>query len=311
MKKKEIIYRVPEHYVEDDCIQLGIGFQNSMTIVSGDGIEAHFSSDPSIRVHKYLQDERRMQFPYYNIPMHYKKRKNTKFTYVNQLLDFSRPYVIIKEGIAYELYAVKDRKEAFVVHKGFQPTQETKHMTYQELCAFLKSFQNTPYTRAHYVYINGKMPSAISEIIPREREIYNDIKKILNAAEYNLSCECNLNGYPLLKKYLDASIEHLDLSLVPDLNVLVTKASGLLVIETCNGEITKITGIDTTFVRENDFSVNIYDIPISKPVLEQIRSHSKIKDFSEPKIPLNINPHITREDICIAKRMVKEKKDHE
>ena len=46
-------------------------------------------------VNKYLEDERRKQFPYSNIPTHFSKIKFKKVIYTNQLLDFEKPYIIV------------------------------------------------------------------------------------------------------------------------------------------------------------------------------------------------------------------------
>ena len=54
-----------------------------------------------------------------------------------------------------------------------------------------------------------------------------------------------------------------------------------------------------------DYKVNIYDIPVTKYSLEQLKYVPKINIAREPRIPLRLNPGVSRQDVKEAKQMVK------
>lgn len=96
-KSKEYVQKIKSHYVGNDCVQVMIPYQNALTIVSPDGMLYHHTPESRIYVNKYLEDERRKQFPYSNIPTHYSRILFKKFAYTNQILDFDKPYIRIGE----------------------------------------------------------------------------------------------------------------------------------------------------------------------------------------------------------------------
>ena len=70
----EIVQRIESHYVGDECIQLAIPYRNAITILDQDGILFHDKIGSNLYINKYLEDERRSQFPYSNIPIYYSKK---------------------------------------------------------------------------------------------------------------------------------------------------------------------------------------------------------------------------------------------
>ena len=72
-KTNEIIQRIKSCYVADDCIQIMTPYRDGITILSQDDILFHYKKNSNYYINKYLQDERRKQFPYSNIPTHYSR----------------------------------------------------------------------------------------------------------------------------------------------------------------------------------------------------------------------------------------------
>ena len=119
MKKvSEVVQRVESHYVGDDCIQVTIPYINTIIILNKDGIIYSHKNGSHPSINKYVEDERRKQFPYSNIPTHYSRiGLFGKMNYTNQLLNFEEPYIRIVDGVIIESFAVKDKNEALLINK--------------------------------------------------------------------------------------------------------------------------------------------------------------------------------------------------
>ena len=310
MKKvTEIVQKVGSQYVGDDCIQVMAPYKNAITILNKDGVIYSHKEGVYPSVHEYVKDERRKQFPYSNIPTHYSRaRLFGKMNYANQLLNFEEPYIRIGDGGIIENFAVKDNNQAFLITKILQANKTSKYMTYDELMNFVaKSSDNE---QIYYVYQDGSLHPDYAPIYPSKKEIYADIKmkfiKIANDGADILSTGYNYDfGFPnyVFPNYIREAANYVDLDLI-DFNIHIGNNSLLLVVRVNNGNIT-IQGVDVVFVRKDYFNVNIYDIPITKFTLEQLKSAPIIFVTREPKIPLRLNPGVSREDIQEAKQMVK------
>ncbi len=314
--KKTIIERIENYNIGDDCIQTSVSYRNAMTIVGQDGVLYHYMEGSDKYINKYLEDERRKQFPYSNIPTYYRKDGMFKIkTCVNQLFDFEKPYIEIHNGSIIENYAVKDRGIALLIRKEMTKYTSTKHMTYDELMEFVGSKQN-PNEQTYYINIDGSMYANDKEIIPSEERIYNHIKEqfqknIRDFREYELKYSDEVSLYlksnPWFLNYIEQSIINLDYSLI-DFNFGIGDESPIYIVRV-NGECITIQGVLVTFVKKGDYKVEIYDVPINKYTLEQLKFASKISVSKEPKIPLKINPGVTAQDIQESRRMIRELKN--
>ena len=98
-KASEVVKRVQSYYVGEDCIQVMLYYKKNLTILNKDGIIYSHENGPHASINKYVEDERRKQFPYSNIPTHYKKKVLVgKVNCTNQLLNFEEPYIRISDG---------------------------------------------------------------------------------------------------------------------------------------------------------------------------------------------------------------------
>lgn len=284
---------------------------DSLTILSQDGVLYHDKPDSNLYINKYLGDERRKQFPYSNIPTHYSRvGMFKKMTYINQLLDFEQPYVKIGDGFISENFVVKDNSQALLVSSIMQPDKHTEHMTYDKVLEFI-SKSNSDEEQTYYVYLDGSILIG-DRLLPTEEKIYNHIKSqfkknVKDFREYqrdnsNSTVGCYLRQNPWFLNYIEQSINNIDLSLI-DYNVGI--GNDPLWIVRANNENITIQGIEVTFVRQDDFRVDIYDIPVNKYTLEQLKYIPKINITKEPRIPLKLNPGVSEQDIQEAKQMVK------
>lgn len=309
-KKNETVQKLDNQYVGENCVQVMIPFKDTITLLNQDGIIFHSKEGSSVYINKYLDDERKEKFPYSNIPTHYEQVGLKKYSYANQLLDFEKTYISVGDGKVSEFFAIKDNEQALLVNKDLHGDKTTMHMTYDELLKFIK--KNNSNEQVYYVCLDGSMPLSGRSIYPSKEEIYNHIQNLLMQDVENIKTyQQAYPGYrvsdlkisPRFLKYIEESIKNLDLSLI-DYNLGIGNDSTLLVIRVNNGNIT-IQGVDAVFVRDDDFKIDVYDIPVTKYVLEQVRHASKIKSYQEPKIPLRLNPSVTKQDIEEVKKMIK------
>ncbi len=310
-KTTEIVQKIESHYVGDDCIQIMVPYRNAITVLSQDGILFHNKNGSNLHINKYLEDERRKQFPYSNIPTHYSKVGLLKrMAYANQLFEFDKPYIRICDGLISESFVVKDNNQALLINSIMRSDKHTKHMTYDELLKFVEKKDTDEQT--YYVYLDGSMHPDDVGFYPTEETIYNHIKahfkqNVKDFREYHQEHSDVVSSYlkqnPWFLNCIEENINNLDLSLI-DFNVGIGDDSTLLVVRVNNGNIT-IQGIEATFVRQNNYKVDIYDIPVNRYTLEQLKFIPKINITKEPRIPLKLNPGVTKQDIQEAKQMVK------
>lgn len=318
-KNESIIRRVKSCYVQEDCIQYMTAYYNALTILSQEGIMYHGKENSSYYIHSYLEDERREQFPYSNIPKHYQKANlfTKKCCCANQIFEFEKPYIRIQDGCIIENFVVKDGKEALLMHNYMESKEHIKHMTHDELLKLVE--KKDPNEQIYYVNLDGSIRLE-EELYPTEKEIYNHIqnlfqKNLKDFREHQQKSSDAVAGYlklhPYFLNYIEESIKHLDLSLINfDIDITLNNHATLLVIRV-SGEDIMIQGIKVTFIKKDDFKVNIYDIPVNKYTLEQLKYSSEIINAPHPKIPLKLNPGISKEEINQAKQMVKKLSNHE
>lgn len=311
--KKENVQRIEKQYVGDDCVQIMFPYIEALTIFNPEGMVYHHKPGSDVYINKYLEDERRKQFPYSNIPSHFSKKMFKKISYTNQLLDYEKPYIRIGDGICSESFAVKDNNNALLINNVIEPVDHIEHMTYDELNSLISKNNNEE--QVYYVFLSGTFPSSDDMILPTEEEIHNHIKESLSRNvraferernDSNSSVGNYLRNNPWFMDYITASVKNIDYSAI-DFNININNP--ILIVRINNGNI-KIQGIEAMFVKENDYKVNIFDIPVTKYTLEQLKYVPKINISKEPRIPLRYNPGIKRQDIKEAKQKVKSLKNN-
>ena len=185
-KTNEIVQRIQSHYVGDDCIQIMFPYQDTLTILNPDGMLYHHKQGSNVYVNKYLEDERRKQFPYSNIPTHFSKVMFKTIAYTNQLLDFEKPYIRIGDGYYSESFVIKDNNQALLISSIMKPDNHVEHMTYDELLKYVGKHDNDE--QIYYVDISGGMPS--------------NNKQLLSIVMFNLSLITFALFSPILEKQM-------------------------------------------------------------------------------------------------------------
>lgn len=311
----EIVQRVNSWYVGDDCAQLMIPYKNAITILDKNGIVYHHEKGSEIFVNNYITDERRKQFPYHSIPTHCTKCYNGKYQYTNQLLNFEQPYMRINDGSLIEIYVVKDKNEALVVSKIMPIVKKTSFKTRKELDEILKQ-PIKENEKLYYMYTNGTFISSDEFEIVSEEEIFKYLKERLskNVADFRKYIDDEpeelvsryLKKNDFFLKFVEKNIDKLDLNDY-QMNIRLIDGEIILLVKT-NGVDISVQGLDIYFISPNYYKVDTYDMPITKYTLEQLKYLApKIAKTKEPKIPLKLNPGITKEDLKREKQLILKK----
>lgn len=96
-----LIQDIEKKYVADDCVQVMFRYKNWLGIKK-DGKDIVYFHDrlerePGNYINKYMEDERRHQFPFSDIPMHTERIRFSKYITVNQILEYDTIYTIVRE----------------------------------------------------------------------------------------------------------------------------------------------------------------------------------------------------------------------
>lgn len=303
------VQKIEKHYVGDDCIQIMVPYRDKITVLDENGIVLHSENNLNLYINKYLDDERRKQFPYSNIPTHFSRKGFDKISYANMILEYDKPYIRVSGGFVKESYVVRDNNNAYLFSTITETLRHMKFMTYDELMEFVGKKDGE---EVYYVYVDGSIHPENRSLYPNEDKIYSHIQEKLNKnlkafREYERTHTDSVSSYltenPWFLNYFEQSIKNVDLSSM-DFNIGLGEDPTLLIIRVKDKNIT-IQGLDVIFVRENKFKATICDIPVNKYTLEQLKYVAKIEKTKEPRIPLRLNPGVDKEDIEIAKKWVK------
>ena len=315
-KVNEIVQKVNKWYVGDDCAQLMVPYKNAITILDRNGIVYHHKEGSEVFVNRYITDERRKQFPYHSIPTHYTKFFDGVYQKTNQLFDFEQPYMRINNGSIIESYVVKDKSEALLISKIMPIVKKTSFKTRKEIEEIIQQPAQEN-EKIYYIYLDGTMPQNNEFGFVSEEEIFNYIKDQLskNVADFREYMEKEpystvsryLKENEFFLKFIEKNIDKLDL-IDYQMNLHLFDGKSVLLVKT-NGTDISIQGLDIYFISPDHYKVDTYDIPITKYTLEQLKyMTSKIAKTKDPKIPLKLNPGITKEDLKREKQLILQRK---
>lgn len=304
---EEVVQKIDKVFVSNDCVQVMIPYKTALTILSKDGFLYHHNPGSNVRINKYLKDKRRLIFPYNGIPIHYAKEGlKKKVVYTNQLFDYEKTYLEVSDD-SYSLnYVIKDNNDAYLVSSKKISHGRIIPMTYDELINYCNKEEDDE--EVYHVFLSGALPYKNENIFPSENEINNFIKEkfITNISEIKMSMALNepLGRYfksnPWLIRYAENIVSKLDYSLI---NFDVGIGDPLLIVRTNNNRI-NIQYIEVVFVKQNQYKVYIYDVPVTEYNLSMIKNLPQIKP-KKIKIPYSLNPDISFLEINKAKKMIK------
>lgn len=291
----KVVKRIPSHYVQEDCIQEMVGYRDGLYIIDSKGfVYKDFPNEETIN--EYLNDERRFNFPYSNIPTHTKRIGFRKYKMINRILDFDKVYVhFTGQGIFTE-QAIKNGEEALVVFEKMmyfnEPVEEM--LTREEIEQYFSEREDA------YYFCKGQPTHALR--LPSDEQILNKFKK-----EVEINLTDNTTDRTTSLESIDELIENLVDSItidqVPANYDFLAKDNNILVVSNVNGVI-QIETIDIKFMAENLFKLIKKSLPIRFYTYEDIKD-SKIYDSKEPEISLWLNKDLTKEDIEEGKKLIR------
>ena len=305
-EKYEFVQRIKNHYVGDDCLQIMVPHKlnSGFTMLNADGMTYHYKPNSYLFVNKYTSDERRNQFPYSQIPYHKSRVGFRKLEYVNQLLDFNKVYIEIKDGMIIETFAVKDDNEGLVATKLIVPNQEsTKYMNRSEVIELLKSGNVGLFTFDGGCYNKGlNLISEESILEWYKQQLIEKRKKEENYYNDNVVSSLDLS-YVFLK-----NIENLTINEV--ISDILLYDDYIIVISSENNEIKRVKAIQIRFMSTDNYKIISYDFPITVYSLEDMTKleQTNSRETSEPKFPKGLNKAIDKNDIKQSKQLVLSRK---
>lgn len=300
MKKfEEIVAKMHSHYVADDYIQIMLAYRNYLILFGNSDLmyfKNFIESNPSIREgsrNVYLEDERRNNFPYSQIPEHIERVLFRKLNFVNQILDFEKPYIRINDGFITKMTAFKDGNEALVHTKilnGKLCDKRTKTITREELETYLKTgsleqLDESEYEDTSIFDMNGTLCNPEIELEQKWIDLEKErLSRLIDESD----------GYKeSTRSELQRAISTLD-----DISPFVLTQKAMIKFKQ-NGEV-KIDAFAIKYLERGKYEITLADLPVTMESLSMIKSKAElpvIKTMKEPKISLSLNPNVTKEQL--------------
>ena len=236
-----------------------------------------------------MQDKRRQQFPYHNIPV-YRTFKNGCVKVVNQILEFGKTYIKIADGKVVEYHAVKNQDDASLISRNIPlEKEESIIMNRCELYAFLASYSNDFYS------LDGEIYKYIQ--IPKEEEILSEIKAyIKDLREEELHDEDRGYLSSAISEYINNSLALLTIDEASSMGLCdnMLFPSGLLKISHSNTGY-QIKLYDIQIISHDKYELKSYNMPI--------KNYDIYTDCSDPiaaeksKMTIFLNSEVDEENI--------------
>lgn len=298
MKKvDEKIYKIPSHYVKDDYIQMMLAYHYYLVLFDNKGLmyfKNYIEKRPSLierNKNSYLDDERRENFLYSQIPEHIRKALLfIKMTITNQILDFEKPYIRIHDGVIAKMTAYKDGDGAIVhtnILNGKLYNSRTKEITREELENYLKTGSLKQLDEDEFVDVS---------IFDMNGELYNsrlESEQIwINQEKDRLTRIINeSNGYEERTKIeLQRAIAKLD-----EIEPFTLTQKAMIKFKK-DGNI-KIDCFTILYEARGRYTIMLANLPVTMESLSMIKSKTElpVKTLRDPRIDLSLNPNVTEE----------------
>ena len=294
MNNIKIAKKIPTYYVGEDCLQEMIGYRGSLLMLSPDGI-IYQDTHAEEKINKYLEDERRHQFPYSNIPTHYQKAPFKKFLFTNQLLNFNIPYLQFSSQGIYTQQAIKNGDNGIVVLErimSFEQPQE-KLLTKVEIDSYFDFEDDKAFIYKGYVV--GKL------MLPDTTTILNHYK---NYASNVLRNEYVTNSET--EMVIESLISNLSISSIPS-NFTFLSSDEIILMIRGSGNKMQLQLVDVKYMNEDCYKLIIRNIPINLYNLEQIRN-LRLFNAKEPNFSLRLNPDVDKQELEKAQQLILQRK---
>lgn len=285
-------FKMHDRYVGENCVQLMVPYYETMTVFGSSKMLFHANGINGIDVNDYLYDERRKQFPYHDIPFHYKKKLFLgKILYVNQLFDFNKPYLLIRDGAVSQCNVFKTNDSAVVTQKLLKRENYVREFFDREdMYSFLRKLVTCD--NGEQAYALDSMGRFLKFASSEERKV--ETNKFIDYLE----------RHNIYYKYNGRDLEYgivYDKSKIP--NTMIPFDVPIFIVK-INGSEIKLKVVVATFMDTDYYRAKIYDLPINKFTLEQISWLTKnaSKTLKEPSISRRLNKNITKTMILNNKK---------
>lgn len=300
MKNRDeiIVEGVSKPYIGSDCVQLNIGYNDSLTIFNRDGIIYHDVIDyPCVSINRYMEDDRRNYFTTYaNIPTYISKNELFEVIHTIQLFDYDKVYVMIKDGDIYEQCAVRDGDRVLVLTKLVKPSDRVLMLSREELDNL---FNNS---NSYLMNLGGVFYKDLS--IPKEEDIVDLLKDKYRRElkEYRDSGDDVISEDML--GLLDNSINSISIDNIPADTYLTDDDIVMVKIDKDNITVSVYT---IMFMGRDRYMVKVYDYLMDKYSLESLKDMSTVK-VRVPKLLYNLNLNIPKDEVIKQNRLVRRRK---
>lgn len=300
MKNRDeiIVEGVSKPYIGSDCVQLNIGYNDSLTIFNRDGIIYHDVIDyPCVSINRYMEDDRRNYFTTYaNIPTYISKNELFEVIHTIQLFDYDKVYVMIKDGDIYEQCAVRYGDRVLVLTKLVKPSDRVLMLSREELDNL---FNNS---NSYLMNLGGVFYKDLS--IPKEEDIVDLLKDKYRRElkEYRDSGDDIISEDML--GLLDNSINSISIDNIPADTYLTDDDIVMVKIDKDNITVSVYT---IMFMGRDRYMVKVYDYLMDKYSLESLKDMSTVK-VRVPKLLYNLNLNIPKDEVIKQNRLVRRRK---
>lgn len=300
MKNRDeiIVEGVSKPYIGSDCVQLNIGYNDSLTIFNRDGIIYHDVIDyPCVSINRYMEDDRRNYFTTYaNIPTYISKNELFEVIHTIQLFDYDKVYVMIKDGDIYEQCAVRYGDRVLVLTKLVKPSDRVLMLSREELDNL---FNNS---NSYLMNLGGVFYKDLS--IPKEEDIVDLLKDKYRRElkEYRDSGDDVISEDML--GLLDNSINSISIDNIPADTYLTDDDIVMVKIDKDNITVSVYT---IMFMGRDRYMVKVYDYLMDKYSLESLKDMSTVK-VRVPKLLYNLNLNIPKDEVIKQNRLVRRRK---
>ena len=302
--REEILEIVNKPYVGDTCVQVSVGYNESLTIFNKRGILYHDIIDyPCVPVNGYIKDDRRKYFPCLNIPTYISQKGVVETKHTMQLFNYDEVYVMIKDGEIYEKYVVRDGDNALILTKIIKSKDREIMLSRKEL----DSLFNRDNGNVYLMNLDGVFYTDYNTLcISSENDIVKWVKdSARNELMEYMDSDDNIISYYTLK-VLENSIDNITIDNIPKETYLTE--DDVVMVKIDKGNIT-ISVFTIIFMGRDKYKVNVYDYLIDNYSLKELKElNCPIVRTKESRISYKMNLDISKDEGIRQNRLVRRRK---
>lgn len=291
------VLKIPRHYIGDGCAQVRLNYKKGLILFNSNQVlfldNLKVDEKP---INAYIADDRRLAFPYFNIPTYKEEHISFIQYHTHQLFDFNRPYISFVDGEFKLNYVLKDEDgTALLVRQSLRFPKGYMFSTKEELPSKIK--ENLKTKEEPWLIIDGAFMQAHSNFAISLDKMLDDLGK------YCLSYADELPLY-----FETGQIEHNQENL--EIESVISRVIGPIFFVRTDGDTIFIKKFQLRRTNEKYYDFEFSDIEGIKMLsLEEIKENNhKINTMPEPNVNVGSNPEYREEDIEEAKNFVKKLK---